>query len=601
MVQKKLRVSDVVVITSPVGIENRYGWLGLIEYFKEYPQPVWGVRISEETQGFIAEYPTESLEVIDYINEEPIVSTNKKFKNGDVVVYCGEHLVDEIYGELGIVIRYANQKIYVEFPDGNYFCNPENLEVIDHINPDEPDVDEDDDQWPKDCEQCPGNHPDETPTPDFKVGDRIIYTGDTTPRYKGKTAVITDIIPNIGDTDGLLVKWDDEDMRTPSPQLVLRESIEHYKGPAASTPSKFKVGDRVKYTGILTPKFIGRTGTVWDAWPNNGNLQVTWDNPKTDATVEPGNVTLIQECSKTPETPKFKVGDRVIYTGDGLHLRGMTGTIEAVSDDKEVQVRFDYSKVSTTIQTKNIKHYNEIKSHVQECPKKEYNFHDVKMHFNARVPIVCFDCSGSRDLYSLQEQWNQYKQAVKEYTNWGYVFGIKRPHSVPLDNLSFAFEWVQGIGDLQPVLEYAKPHGSVALLIFSDGVIDLSVVSDSYVLDEHSQLRTVIITPKNEVMFYKGGTLTGQGTITPPRIYYKITKPSLSPEAMEQRLHEILNGKAEDALKQVQHQEDLGACGITEHPIQGTQRTLRLERGNTVAKVICKSCNQTIKEIHLDQ
>jgi len=59
--------------------------------------------------------------------------------------------------------------------------------------------------------------------------------------------------------------------------------------------------------------------------------------------------------------------------------------------------------------------------------------------------------------------------------------------------------------------------------------------------------------------------------------------------------------KAEEALKQVLHQEDLNTFGITEHIIQGTQRTLRLERGNTVAKVICKSCNQTIKEIHLDQ
>jgi len=145
MVQKKLRVSDVVVITSPVGIENRYGWLGLIEYFKEYPQPVWGVRISDEVQGFIAEYPAESLEIIDHIDQEETTQV----RVGDVVVIKWPYME----GELGIVTGLLDPGAYEVKTDAHssrFLFNE--LEVIDNIIEDN----DDDDTWLDDLEeQCP--------------------------------------------------------------------------------------------------------------------------------------------------------------------------------------------------------------------------------------------------------------------------------------------------------------------------------------------------------------------------------------------------------------------------------------------------------------
>lgn len=84
-----ITLGSVVVITSVFDIEDRTGWLGHVEYFRFYESgPRWGVRISMETQGFIAEYPTDGfdsqwsigrpvLEVIDYIPLEDIEQPSK--------------------------------------------------------------------------------------------------------------------------------------------------------------------------------------------------------------------------------------------------------------------------------------------------------------------------------------------------------------------------------------------------------------------------------------------------------------------------------------------------------------------------------------------
>jgi hypothetical protein len=66
----EIRRGDVVVIHTGVGLENRYGWIGVADY----TLPKVGVLISKETQGYIAEYPAEVLEVIDHdesLLEEP--------------------------------------------------------------------------------------------------------------------------------------------------------------------------------------------------------------------------------------------------------------------------------------------------------------------------------------------------------------------------------------------------------------------------------------------------------------------------------------------------------------------------------------------------
>ena len=69
-IDEGIQLGSVVVITSPIGLEDRTGWLGHVEYYRFYESGSrWGVRISMETQGYIAEYlvGTDALEVIDYI------------------------------------------------------------------------------------------------------------------------------------------------------------------------------------------------------------------------------------------------------------------------------------------------------------------------------------------------------------------------------------------------------------------------------------------------------------------------------------------------------------------------------------------------------
>lgn len=69
-IDEGITLGSVVVITSQFDLEDRTGWLGHIEYYRFYESgPRWGVRVSMETQGFIAEYSvgTDALEVIDYI------------------------------------------------------------------------------------------------------------------------------------------------------------------------------------------------------------------------------------------------------------------------------------------------------------------------------------------------------------------------------------------------------------------------------------------------------------------------------------------------------------------------------------------------------
>jgi hypothetical protein len=104
----------------------------------------------------------------------------------------------------------------------------------------------------------------------FKVGDKVEYTGDqhNDPYYnQGDTGTITQLYP---DTNAALVQWDG------GTQIgVALSELKRIHGTAFDNTLKktltgvpaegkdiLKVGDKVKYIGKQTMKFIGQTGTV---------------------------------------------------------------------------------------------------------------------------------------------------------------------------------------------------------------------------------------------------------------------------------------------------------------------------------------------------
>ena len=69
-----MKAGDVVVICTNVGLENRYGWLGVV---RGCPAPgTWDVFTKEPTEsGYLSTYQEKDLEVIDEMEpiEEPEV------------------------------------------------------------------------------------------------------------------------------------------------------------------------------------------------------------------------------------------------------------------------------------------------------------------------------------------------------------------------------------------------------------------------------------------------------------------------------------------------------------------------------------------------
>ena len=62
-----IKPGDVVVITSPIGLEDRTGWLGIVLHTTSlFYDGRWDLLIAEPTgQGFIATYHEDQFEVID--------------------------------------------------------------------------------------------------------------------------------------------------------------------------------------------------------------------------------------------------------------------------------------------------------------------------------------------------------------------------------------------------------------------------------------------------------------------------------------------------------------------------------------------------------
>jgi hypothetical protein len=138
---KKIRKGDVVVIHSHIGIEDRFGWLGVVDYNRAYGYgKAVGVQISNETQGFICEYPADALEVIDHIDETP------EPRAGDVVVFINPQTI--YCGEIGLLVEKTSFNAWhirtgiSSFPlkgnppysEGMHWYSSE-FEVIDHIGP----------------------------------------------------------------------------------------------------------------------------------------------------------------------------------------------------------------------------------------------------------------------------------------------------------------------------------------------------------------------------------------------------------------------------------------------------------------------------------
>lgn len=62
--------------------------------------------------------------------------------------------------------------------------------------------------------------------------------------------------------------------------------------------SKFKVGDRVRYTGNCSPWVKDFVGTVTGV--SKGNVQGVWDNGDFWSGYYPGNLTLLPKTAPTP-------------------------------------------------------------------------------------------------------------------------------------------------------------------------------------------------------------------------------------------------------------------------------------------------------------
>lgn len=78
--------------------------------------------------------------------------------------------------------------------------------------------------------------------------------------------------------------------------------------------------------------------------------------------------------------------------------------------------------------------------------------------------------------------------------------------------------------------------------------------------------------------------------------HFIISLPKIDEVAKSKYQENLISAVQEAATEEIQHSEDLKAFGITELIIQGTDRVLRLEEGNRVIKIICKSCGHTVKE-----
>lgn len=70
---KRIRKGDVVVIHSTDGVEDRYGWVGIV-LGQAYIilDGRYDLLVKEPTeQGYLATYHQDNLEVIDHIEGEP--------------------------------------------------------------------------------------------------------------------------------------------------------------------------------------------------------------------------------------------------------------------------------------------------------------------------------------------------------------------------------------------------------------------------------------------------------------------------------------------------------------------------------------------------
>lgn len=107
--------------------------------------------------------------------------------------------------------------------------------------------------------------------------------------------------------------------------------------PEPEPEPKFKVGDRVKYTGsskYTRSWLLGKLGTV-KAVLRPTNVDVSWDGGDQCTGVFPESLELIPD----PPALKFKVGDRVVF--GGYDDPKYHGEIVAIRSDRTAQVRYD--------------------------------------------------------------------------------------------------------------------------------------------------------------------------------------------------------------------------------------------------------------------
>ena len=64
---------DIVVITSIDGLENRYGWLGIVIGPAYKANDRWDILIAEpDTNGWVVTYHQDNIEVIDHMDDKII-------------------------------------------------------------------------------------------------------------------------------------------------------------------------------------------------------------------------------------------------------------------------------------------------------------------------------------------------------------------------------------------------------------------------------------------------------------------------------------------------------------------------------------------------